>query len=52
MHEHSMLTSDYAIKVVGLMEGNEMDLTSRERLWQLEELKRIINDNKQNSHTN
>lgn len=45
MYEHSMVASDYAIKVIGLIHENDKDSISKERLWQLEVLKRIINNN-------
>ncbi|MGX8797868.1 putative immunity protein [Fusibacter sp. JL298sf-3] len=45
MREHSMVASDDAIKVIGLVYENNMDKISQERMWQLEELIRIVNSN-------
>jgi hypothetical protein len=47
MREHSMVASDYAIKVIGLLTSNDRIAISSERKWQLEELKNIINDNRE-----
>lgn len=47
MREHAMVASDYAIKVIGMIHGNDIDVISKERNWQLEELKRIVS-----CHTN
>lgn len=52
MPEHSMVASDYAIKVINLQFANDLDLITRERKWQLEELMIIIDTNEQNSLTN
>lgn len=45
MREHSMVASDYAIKVIGLLSENDLNSITKERKWQLEELKRIIKSN-------
>ncbi len=45
MCEHSMVASDDAIKVIGLVYENNMDQISQEIMWQLEELIRIVNSN-------
>lgn len=42
MREHSMVASDYAIKVIGLLTSNNKSAISNERKWQLEELENII----------
>ena len=44
MREHSMVASDYAIKVIGLLSANDKSAISKERKWQLEKLKNIISD--------
>ncbi|MDE6242015.1 MAG: hypothetical protein K2M08_06330 [Anaeroplasmataceae bacterium] len=41
MKEHSMVASDYAIKVIDLMYDNDLEKVTEERLWQLEKLKEI-----------
>jgi len=46
MREHSMIASDYAIKVIGLLTSNNIDAISNEREWQLNELKKISKKNK------
>jgi hypothetical protein len=48
MREHSMVTSDYAIKVIGLLTSNNQSAISKERNWQLNELKKIINGSEMN----
>ncbi len=45
MREHSMVASDYAIKVIGLLSANDIGSITKERIWQLEELKTIIKSN-------
>lgn len=45
MREHSMVASDYAIKVIGLLTSNDNNAISKERKWQLKELKNIISGN-------
>lgn len=42
-----MVASDYAIKLIGLLYEDDLDAISVERKRQLDELKRIIKDNKQ-----
>ena len=42
MREHSMIASDYAIKVVGLIYSSNIDDITRERIWQLDELKKFM----------
>ena len=41
MREHAMVCSDYAIKTIQLAFPDEIDKISQERLWQLNELKKI-----------
>lgn len=41
MREHSMITSDYAIKVMGLIYDNDIVKIKEERLWQLNKLKEL-----------
>jgi hypothetical protein len=41
MREHAMVASDYAVKTIVLISSNDMDAITRERLWQLNELKKI-----------
>ena len=43
MREHSMVASDYAVKTIGLLNSNEINAITREREWQLNELKRTFN---------
>ncbi|MEX1377470.1 MAG: putative immunity protein [Eubacteriales bacterium] len=43
MREHSMVASDYAVKTIGLLNSNDVKTITREREWQLNELKRIFN---------
>jgi len=45
MREHSMIASDYAIKIIGLLTSNDLVSITKERKWQLEELKRINKSN-------
>ncbi len=42
MKEHSMVASDYAIKVIGLINSNKMEAATLERKWQLEEMKKYL----------
>lgn len=44
MKEHAMVTSDYAIKTIGLITNNDMDAITKERKWQLNELKKLKNE--------
>lgn len=41
MREHAMVASDYAVKTIGLISSNDMDAITREREWQLNELKKF-----------
>lgn len=41
MREHAMVTSDYAIKTIGLISSNNISDITAERQWQLNELKKI-----------
>ncbi len=43
MKEHAMVTSDYAIKVIGLITKDNMEAITKERQWQLDELKKLNN---------
>ncbi len=52
MREHSMVASDYAIKVINLQFANNLDLITKERKWQLEELMMIIDTDEQDSSAN
>ncbi|NLM12993.1 MAG: hypothetical protein GX209_04525 [Epulopiscium sp.] len=42
MKEHAMVASDYAVKVIGLINSNDMDAITSEREWQLNELKKFL----------
>src|SRR5699024_5644784 len=42
MREHAMVASDYAVKAIGLNFGNNMGKITKEREWQLSELKKYI----------
>jgi len=42
MREHAMVASDYAIKTMDLLHSDNMDKITAERVWQLDELKRIL----------
>ncbi len=41
MAEHALIAADYAIKAVGILTSNNLAAITREREWQLNELKRI-----------
>lgn len=41
MKEHSMVASDYAVKVINLLNPNSMDAVKKERMWQINHLKEI-----------
>ncbi|MDE6661354.1 MAG: hypothetical protein K2J93_05995 [Anaeroplasmataceae bacterium] len=41
MKEHSLVASDYAIKVVNLLYMNNLDKVKEERIWQLDKLKEM-----------
>ena len=43
MKEHAMVASDYAIKTIGLISSNDIDLITLERYYQLNELKKLNN---------
>ena len=43
MKEHAMVASDYAVKVINLVHPNNMDEVKKERLWQINHLKKIKN---------
>jgi hypothetical protein len=42
MKEHAMVASDYAIKTIGLISSNDTEAIITERLWQLNELKKLL----------
>jgi len=42
MREHAMVTSDYAIKTIGLISSNDIQAITTEREWQLNELKKLL----------
>lgn len=41
MKEHAMVASDYAVKTINLVHPNNSEAVTRERKWQLNELKKI-----------
>ena len=41
MKEHSMVASDYAVKIINLLYNNDLEKVTEERLWQLERIKEI-----------
>ncbi|MDE7105630.1 MAG: hypothetical protein K2O22_00515 [Anaeroplasmataceae bacterium] len=41
MKEHSMVASDYAVKVINLLYNNDLEKITEERLWQLEKIKEL-----------
>jgi immunity protein 5 of polymorphic toxin system len=43
MREHAMVASDYAIKTISLISSNDFEAITKEREWQLNELKKISN---------
>lgn len=43
MREHAMVASDYAVKTIGLLSGNNVDVITAERQWQLAELMKFSN---------
>lgn len=43
MKEHSIVASDYAIKVINLLYPNDVDMVNQERKWQLDELIELTN---------
>ena len=46
MKEHSIISSDYAIKAVNLLYPDNLDKIKEERTWQLEQLIRLSNPHK------
>lgn len=42
MREHAMVASDYAIKTIGLINYNNFEAITKEREWQLNELKKFL----------
>ncbi len=42
MKEHAMVASDYAIKTIGLISGNNIKRITLEREWQLQEIKKFL----------
>jgi hypothetical protein len=42
MKEHAMICSDYAVKTIGLLTGNELSEITKERKWQLDRLLEVI----------
>lgn len=42
MREHAMVASDYAIKTINLITSNDFDAITKEREWQLNQLKKVI----------
>lgn len=43
MREHAMVASDYAIKTIDLISSNDLEAITKEREWQLNELKKLCN---------
>lgn len=43
MREHAMVCSDYAIKTINLISSNDFEAITKEREWQLNELKKFCN---------
>lgn len=43
MKEHTMVASDYAIKTIDLISSNDFEAITKEREWQLNELKKFCN---------
>lgn len=42
MREHAMVCSDYAVKTIELLSNGNIDRITKEREWQIEELKRTL----------
>ena len=42
MREHAMVASDYAVKTIGLISFNNLELITLERQWQLNEIKKFL----------
>lgn len=38
MREHSMITSDYGVKVINILYNNDTEKIKEERIWQLKKL--------------
>lgn len=45
MREHAVAAADYAIKTIGLISSNDAEAISKERKWQLDELKTFCYEN-------
>lgn len=45
MREHAIVASDYAIKTINLISPNDFDAITKEREWQLNELKKLHTNN-------
>ena len=45
MREHAMVASDYAIKTIDLISSNDFEAITKEREWQLNELKNSVTKN-------
>lgn len=41
MKEHAMVASDYSIKIINMISLNDFDSITKEREWQLRELKKF-----------
>ena len=41
MREHAMVASDYGIKTINLISPNDLDAVTKQRRWQLNELKKF-----------
>ncbi|NLY82511.1 MAG: hypothetical protein GX078_07015 [Clostridiales bacterium] len=44
MKEHAMICSDYAIKTIGLLTDNDLSEITKERKWQLNKLRELIEE--------
>ena len=42
MKEHAIIASDYAVKTVGLINNDSIEAITREREWQLNEIKKFL----------
>lgn len=42
MREHSMVASDYSIKVINILYKKDIEKIKKERIWQLEKLKELV----------
>ncbi len=45
MKEHAMVASDYAVKTIGLITDNDHKAIRKEREWQLQTLKKLVENN-------